>query len=156
AGKNIQIDELDYHLLNEIALNARIPLIEIAEKLQTSSQTVNYRMKNLTDKGIIQAFRVNINEMKLGFKRYKVDIFLKKHGHRSDIITYISKNPFVLYISASAGLSDLEVEMIVESPEQLISILEDVNMKFPNAIRNYSFYGDIAISKETFLPRLFD
>jgi Lrp/AsnC family transcriptional regulator, leucine-responsive regulatory protein len=156
AGKNIQIDELDYHLLNEIALNARMPLIELAEKLKTSSQTVTYRIKNLTDNGIIQAFRVNINEMKLGFKRYKVDIFLKKHKHRSDMITYIRKNPFVLYISASAGLSDLEVEMIVESPEQLISILEDVNMKFPNAIRNYNFYGDITISKETFLPRLFD
>ena len=112
--------------------------------------------KKVSKKRIIQAFRVNINEIKLGYKRYKVDIFLQQHRHRSEMISYIRKNPFVLYISTSAGLSDIEVEMIVNSPEQLISILEDINMKFPNVIRNHNFYGDITISKETFLPRLFD
>jgi hypothetical protein len=45
---------------------------------------------------------------------------------------------------------------VVENSEKLIQIIEGINKKFPNAIRNYSFYGDFNAYKETFLPRIFD
>ena len=48
------IDELDYKILNEIALNARIPLIELAEKCNCSSQSIKYRIDNLIRKEIIK------------------------------------------------------------------------------------------------------
>lgn len=156
AGRHVQIDELDYHLLNELALNARIHLVELAEKLDITSQTVNYRLKSLKKIGIIQAFRVNIDETKLGFKRYKVDVSLKEHNLRSEIIQQIRKNPYVLYISTSVGLSDIEIELIVKEQQQLVDIMEKIVFKYPGAIKNYSMYGDLRIYKETFLPKLYD
>lgn len=156
VGKTVEIDETDYHLLNELALNARAPLIELAEKFDCSSQTINYRIKRLKKEGLIQAFRVAVNENKLGFKRYKSDIFLKNHSQRTNIINYIKKNPYLLYISTSTGLCDLEFEFIVKKQRDLIEIIEDVNLKFPNSIKNYSIYGDFQCYKETFLPKLFD
>ena len=66
SGEPISIiDDIDYYLLNEIAINARIPLIELAEKLGCSSQTANYRIANLMKNGIINAFRVGIDLPKL-------------------------------------------------------------------------------------------
>ena len=75
GGASVEIDEIDYKLLNELAMNARIPLIELAEKLGCSSQNVNYRVKNLIKRDIIKAFRVNIDLSKLGLQIFKVNIF---------------------------------------------------------------------------------
>jgi Lrp/AsnC family leucine-responsive transcriptional regulator len=155
VGKTVEIDETDYHLLNEMALNARAPLIELAEKFKCSSQTINYRIKRLKKEGLIQGFRVAVKESSIGFKRYKVDIYLKNHNQRINIINYIKKNPHLLYISTSTGLCDLEFEFKVKEQKDLISIIEDINYKFPNSIKNYSVYGDLKTYKETFLPKLF-
>ena len=137
-------------------MNAREPLIELASLLDTSSQTINYRIKKLLENGVIQRFRVTIDVEKIGFKRYKVDIYLKEHQQKDAIIEYIRKNPHVFYISTSVGLCDLEIELIVESSEKIVKILEDINIHFPNVIKNYSFYGNFKPYKETFLPRLFE
>ena len=156
VGKQVDIDELDYHLLNELALNARASLVELAKKFHTSSQTINYRINKLKESGIIQAFRVALDLSKLGFRHYKVDIYLKEYKQRDNIINYVKQSPFVLYISTSTGLCDLEVELVVESTDKLVEIIEGINVQFPNAMRNYVFYGNIKIFKETFLPKIYD
>ena len=46
CGNPVAIDKTDYQLLNELAIDARIPLIRLAEKLGVSSQVVNYKIKN--------------------------------------------------------------------------------------------------------------
>jgi DNA-binding Lrp family transcriptional regulator len=75
----IKIDEIDYRLLDFIALNARSPIIKIAEKLDCSSQTIQYRFKHLVKAGLIQAFRISIENKKLGFNKCGIDIFLKEY-----------------------------------------------------------------------------
>ena len=156
VGKTVEIDETDYHLLNEIALNSRAPLIELAEKFNCSSQTINYRLKRLKKEGLIQAFRVAVNDSLIGYHRYKADIFLKNHNQRKNIINYIKKDPHLVYISTSTVICDLEFEFSVENQREIINIIEDINLKFPESIKNYSVYGDFKDYKETFLPVLFD
>jgi len=155
VGDTTEVDEIDYHLLNELSLNARASLIELAKKFNCSSQTISYRMDRLKKEGVIQAYRVAIDLAKLELKRYKVDIYLKEYKQRKNIINYIKKCPYLIYISTSTGISDLEFEFVVESSEKLIEIIEDINTTFPNSIRSYGFYGDLKIYKETFLPKLF-
>jgi acyl CoA:acetate/3-ketoacid CoA transferase alpha subunit len=64
--------------------------------------------------GVIQAFRVGIDISKLGLKHFKVDILLKEHSQRKYIMSYIKSNPLV-FISTSAGVSDLELEFHLPS-----------------------------------------
>lgn len=156
VGSYIEIDELDYRLLNELALNARLSLVKLAQKLKTSSQTIKYRINKLEKNEIIQGYRVSINLDKIGFKRFKADIYLKEHKQKDRLMNFVKQNLHVIYISTSVGLCDLEIEFIVESADDIVDILEEINAQFPNVIRNYSFYGDILVYKETFLPKLFD
>ena len=155
VGKKVEIDEMDYYLLNDIALNARAKLIDLASKFDCSSQTINYRLKRLKKEGLIQAFRVALNLPLIGFKRYKVNINLKDHSERKNIIKYIKENPNLLYISSSIGISDLEFEFVVSEQDEIIDIIEDLNQNFPGYIKNYSMFGNLKTYKETFLPKLF-
>ena len=77
SGKPVHLDDTDYKLLNYLALNARIPLIEIAEKLNFSSQNVKYRLDNLSKNSIIKAYRVGIDISKLGLQNFSIDLYLK-------------------------------------------------------------------------------
>jgi len=137
GGKLVGIDKTDYKLLNEIVENARIPLIELANKLDCSSQSVNYRLKNLINNGIIQGFRVCIDNSKLGYKEFKVDIWLKEVSKRRQIWNYIKYNPHVTFINTSAGYADLEIEFAIENSNKLIEVIEDVSSKFPGAIKKF-------------------
>ena len=80
---------------------------------------------------------------------------IKNFWNLENIIDFIRKNHYLLYISTSTGLSDLELEFLVKNQEELIVILEEINTEFPNSLRNYSFYGDVKVYKETFLPKIF-
>jgi len=153
-GTIVNIDKIDYELLNELAINARIPLIELAEKLKCSSQTVNYRIKNLIKNGIIQAFRVNIDRSKLDLQLFKVDIFLKEYKQRKKIIKYLDDKGYLECLNVTMGWSDIEPEIVVENMDKLIQLMEEINYKFPNVIRKLEYWIMTDVHKERWLPEL--
>jgi Lrp/AsnC family leucine-responsive transcriptional regulator len=151
-GTTVKIDETDYKILDEIATNGRIPLVELAEKLNCSSQSINYRLKNLEQSGVIQAFRVNINRSKLGLQLYKVDIFLKEYKHRKNIIKYLEERGYIECLNVAAGWSDIEPEIVVESTDKLIGLMEEISNNFPNSIRKQDYWIMARVHRERWLP----
>jgi DNA-binding Lrp family transcriptional regulator len=152
SGNTVVIDEADYDILNELAVNARIPLIELAEKLDCSSQKIDYRIKNLMKSGVIQAFRVNLDHSQFGFQLYKIDMYLKEHKQREPIMKYLSKNPYLECMNIAVGWADLEPEFIVENTDHLIQIMEDVESMFPHVIHKQTYWATEAVHKERWLP----
>jgi Lrp/AsnC family leucine-responsive transcriptional regulator len=150
-----KIDELDYKILNEIAVNARIPLIDLAEKLKTTSQTINYRLKNLEKSGVIQAYRVNIDYSKLDLQHFKVDIYLSDHTKKKAIWNYLKEKSFFEYLNVTVGWCDLEPEFIVKNHEEFDQIFNDLDSKFPKSIKKWSFWITEESYKERWLPELF-
>ena len=155
SGDPVAVDNIDYRLLNEIVNNARIPLIELAHKLDCSSQTVNYRIKNLMKLGVILAFRVNEDISKLGLQNYGWDIYLKDHTKRKQIIDYLMTKPNIHDImDMTVGWSDIMIDINIESINNLTQLMEDVDNKFPSAIRRQDFIMMTKRHKERCLPEM--
>lgn len=154
-GDPIPIDELDYQILDELALNARIPLLDLAKKLQCSSQTVTYRIKHLMEKEIIQAFRVNINPSKLGLQGCAVDLYLKDQTLRKQILDYIKQKPNIYDLMVmSIGWSDLAFELYINNMNELSKLMQEIETQFPDAIRRYEYWMDMIVHKERWLPKM--
>jgi DNA-binding Lrp family transcriptional regulator len=154
CGDITNVDEMDYAILNELVDNARKPVVEITKSLGCSSQSINYRIKNLIKKGIIQGFHIGINNSKIGFKEFKVDIWLSKISKRKEIWNYLRYNKYVTFINTSAGYADLEIEFTIENSDKLIKIMEDISYNFSNAIRKYIFWESEPVYKLNSLPEL--
>ena len=135
-------------------MNARIPLIELAEKLGCSSQAVNYRIKNLMKNGIIQAFRVGIDTSKLDLQKFGIDIYLKDYSKKRPILDFLAEKPYLEYIDMAIGWSDILSEVIVENVDKLLEIMAELNSKFPGAIRKQSFIIIKEYHKERWLPEM--
>ena len=112
-----------------------IPLIDLAEKLNCSSQTINYRIKNLIKSDVIQAFRVNIDYSKLGYRFFKVNIDLNDYNERGRIINYVRYNPHLIMIDKSIGYHDLELNFWVDNLTQFHDIMDDIAIKFPGSVK---------------------
>jgi len=154
GGDTFKIDEVDYQLLNEIAVNARIPLIELATKLRCSSQTVTYRLNNLIKKDIIKAFRVDVNISKLGYEKFGICIYLKDHSKKRLIQDSIKNNLYLEYTDEAIGWADLQFELIVENMNKLLQIAEEFNLEFPGAIRKQTFIIAQKYHRERWLPEM--
>ena len=153
-GKPVKIDEIDYKLLNEIVVNARAPLIDLAKKLNCSSQTIQYRLKNLLNLHVIDGFRIHIDYSKLGLNLYKVDFYLKDHKKRNTIIEYLKTKPYFIVLNVSIGWSDIEPEFVFKNVDELIKEMDDINTKFPNVIKNYNYWETAIIHKFRWLPEM--
>jgi len=154
SGKSVEIDEIDYKLLNELAVNARAPLIELAAKLNYSSQSVNYRIKNLVKSGVITAFRVDVDLSKLDLHSYKVDIYLKDHKLKKSVVDFLKDKSYLEYINFAIGWSDLEPEFVVKDFDELLFILDEINTKFSGVIKKQSFFITEALHKLRCMPKL--
>ena len=154
-GKTVSIDKIDYKLLNEIVLNARVPLIDLADKLDISSQAVKYRLDNLIKSSVIKGFRVAIDISKIGLHELDVRINLKDHSERMKIINNIKLNPNFKCVNTTIGYSDLELEFSLEDMDKLDKIMDELSIKFPEAIRTYFYLKFKETYKERWLPELY-
>ncbi len=154
-GKTIQIDQIDYRILDEIALNARISLISLSKKLDISSQAVKYRVKNLQKNKVIQAFRTLIDFKKIGYQMQSIDIYLKDHSKKQDIIEYFKTNPNTYDImSMNIGWCDISIQALVKDTNALMTIVKDIEAKIPNAVRKTQFWISFKDNIDRWLPKM--
>jgi Lrp/AsnC family leucine-responsive transcriptional regulator len=154
GGKEVKTDELDFKILELIALNSRIPTIQIAKKTESSIDTIINRMKRLEKLDVIQGFRVNINYSKLGYHLFKVNITLNNYSNRGKIINYLKYNPHLIMIDKAIGYYDLEVDFLLKNLNHLRDIMDDLARVFPEDIKNFVFVHDPIYHKMVYMPEI--
>jgi DNA-binding Lrp family transcriptional regulator len=141
ADQRSDVDELDKKILEVIAPNSRVPTLDIAKQLKTTVHTIDSRLQKLVKNGVIQRYTINIDWPKIGFQWYKADIILTDLEKKQKIIEYIEKNPNLIHRIASLGYVDLELTFALQNVNQLHQIIENVSLKFPEAIKNYKYFS---------------
>lgn len=154
SEKTVKIDEIDTKLLNELAKDARKPLIDIAKIIGCSSQSLSYRIKNLINKGIIKAFRIHIDYLKINLSLFRIDIYLKSYKQVKPILDYLNKKPCLQCLNFSIGWADIEPEFVVEDVDELNNIIDDLSSKFPNAIRKTSYWINEKRHLDRWMPKM--
>lgn len=115
---------------------------------------ITSRIKNLINKGVIKAFRILIDYSKLGLNHYKVNIYLKDHKNLNHIISYLYDKPYFQCLNIAIGWSDIEPEFVLKNIEELSKKMEEINTKFPNVIKKYTFEITEKLHKEHWLPEM--
>ncbi len=61
------LDDLDKHMVEILAEDARISLKELAARVNLSSPSTSERLKRLEERGVIRAFTVDLDPQALGY-----------------------------------------------------------------------------------------
>lgn len=134
-----ELDNTDEEILKILSTNARLPILEMMDKLSLTRDVINYRMKKLTKDNIISQYRILINLDKINHKLYK--IILRLHSltpeKEKQLITYTTSHSHGMQYLKLVGSWDVELEFEVKDDEQLHEILLEIRNKFSDIIRDY-------------------
>ena len=72
---------------------------------------------------------------------------LKQSKNFNKIIKYIESNPNLKWHIKTIGYADLEFGFILRNAHQLHQIMEDLSKKFPDTIKNYTYFCAVKTHK---------
>ncbi len=67
-----KLDNLDKSLLNELNLNGRVTLVDLANKYNSSAKVIKERIEKLQKNKIIIGYNLQLNHNQLGFTHRKI------------------------------------------------------------------------------------
>jgi DNA-binding Lrp family transcriptional regulator len=105
---NIKLDKTDRKILAELDKNCRIPTTVLAKRVMKSRQTVDYRINQLVDRGVITSFNASFNPHKMGYKIYKIYVKLRNiPEEKSKMFAYLKSSGLVYWMGECSGSWDL-------------------------------------------------
>ena len=147
-------DETDTKILQVLSNNARIPIIDLAEKTELTRDIVNYRLKKLNQEGIINQYRCFLNLQNININQYKIILRTKNFNEDEEekIKNYIAKHKKATQFLKLIGSWDLEIEFETENEDELYKILNDIRNKFSDIIRDFDILRITKTFKLNYFP----
>ena len=152
TGSEEKVDDLDMKIIKTWGVDVRQSSAEVAHKLKTSPMTIANRIKVLKKKKIIAGCKIDIDQGKLGYQGYRVDLSLNKTDRRNEIFSYCRNHSNIHQINDSIGGADFEFEIIVKDLEELLKIMNDMITTFKGVIASYEYFSFSVFPKLTIVP----
>jgi len=153
GGTKVDIDDTDRAILEQISLNSRKPIIEIAEELKTSSTTITNRIKKLENIKVINGYRINIDYLKIGLQLFNVQFNIRNYDKIYHILSYVKRNPYLISASEVIDSCDLSLNYHIKNFNELHYIIKDIYNKFPSDIKNHMTFSYPEIYKQNYNPK---
>lgn len=141
AGKKEEIDDVDWKIIETYSSNVRQSSVEIAKKLQVSSDTVRARIKKLEQKKVITGYKIGLNLSPLGFVSYRVDLQLLSTKRNKEIFQFCKMHKNIYQINKSIGGADFEIEVIVKDLDHLLKLIDEIKTAFKDVINDVDYFG---------------
>jgi DNA-binding Lrp family transcriptional regulator len=147
ADKQEGIEDIDMKILKIISNNARMPVREIAEKINATPRVVQYRIKRMEKRYIILAYKVHIEPKKMGNIFCKAIIYLasSERERLNQFVRYCSSIPQAVWPQRVMGTWDFEIDLELENYDRFQGIIFDLKEKFSDIIQKNEF---IIVTKE--------
>ena len=150
----IELDKIDLEILKHLANNARIKLKELSRLTKISIPVIKYRIKQLEKKKVIIGYKYALNAHKLGYQTCKACISLKgiTSKKRDMLIEYCKLKPATQNIVLTVGPWDMEIAFDVKNFEEYYNIMNNIQEKFSDVIKNYDSVLYASEPKQSFIP----
>lgn len=128
----MELNNIDFQILRLLSENSRIQWKDLGEKIHMTGQAVGNRIKKLEDNGVIKAYSLIVDEMKLGFSYTAFIIIYMKTTNHEKFNDFINERQEVVEAHRVSGEGCYHLKIKVASQEQLNLLL--------NAILDYGNY----------------
>lgn len=152
--EKFEVDSKDIKILRELSKNARMSVIDISKKTGINTDTIIYRIKNLTKNGIILGARTVLNENFLGLSRYKVLISLKETNEQKYglFLSFLNSLKSTQYLKRCIGNWDFSLTLLCKNMDELRRIILDIKNKLGNSLREYKIILLFEEHKNNYFP----
>lgn len=155
AGAKINLDKLDFQIIQEMMGNAEISYADLGKKLFVSGGTIHVRIKKLEEAGIVRGTKLNVDIKQLGYDVIAfIGIFLEKSSLYDTVAKELRKIPEIVRLNYTTGNYSMFAEIVCKNIQQLRFVLHDELQKIKGIERTEtfisleeSFIRDVRVSK---------
>lgn len=145
----MELDNIDFQILRILSENSRIQWKDLGEQIHMTGQAVGNRIKKLEDSGVIKAYSVIVDEMKLGITYTAFVIIYMKTANHDSFISFMNDRKEVVEAHRVSGEGCYHIKVKVNSQEQLNLFLNKIL-----DYGNYTLYLSIKEIKNSLMLRL--
>lgn len=113
------LDQLDHMLIEMLRVNARLPVVKLAQALEVSRTTVQARLKQLENTGVISGYTISVTATPLTAKIQAMVLISIESKTEVDVIKTLSKRHEIVQISSISGKYDLYALLATDTTEEL-------------------------------------
>jgi len=148
------MDKKDKRILEELIINSRIPINQLAKKVGVSREVALYRIKKLK-KDIIKGFNTIVNVKQLGYSRFACFFQLKNISAEEEnkFIEFLVNHDFVTYMGPVIGKWNVIFDILVIDNQHMENIIKDITEEVSKYLENYMVIG-IGMEEEIFPTKL--
>ncbi len=119
-----QLDPIDIRIIEELTIDARIPLVQLSKKLKVSNTLVHQRLKKLKDTGILGVSTFRLDPWKLGYQTSAfTQIMLTNSIHHNRVEDELSKIGEIVECVNISGRYALLVKIYAKNNRHLRDII---------------------------------
>lgn len=138
-GKTV-LDDLDNHIIDLLTENGRMPIGDMAKKLNVTSPTIRSRIKILEKKGLLKVSGLIDPSRHQEMVTALVAMNIQSKGQMDQIMEKISRLPNVAWAGVVAGRYDIIAEVLcVGGKEELYKFTTETILKIGNVVRSETF-----------------
>jgi Lrp/AsnC family transcriptional regulator, leucine-responsive regulatory protein len=122
----MELDNIDFQILRLLSENSRIQWKDLGEQIHMTGQAVGNRIKKLEESGVIKAYSLIVDEMKLGLSYTAFVIIYMKTANHDSFIRFVHDRNEVLEVHRVSGEGCYHLKIKVKSQDQLNLFLNDL------------------------------
>ncbi|OPD56672.1 Lrp/AsnC family transcriptional regulator [Bacillus anthracis] len=122
----MELDNIDFQILRLLSENSRIQWKDLGEQIHMTGQAVGNRIKKLEDNGVIKAYSLIVDEMKLGLSYTAFIIIYMKTSNHDSFIRFMNDRNEVVEVHRVSGEGCYHLKIKVNSQEQLNLFLDQI------------------------------
>ena len=129
-----KLDVKDKKILDILSENSKIPITQLAKKVEISRDVANYKLKRLETLGIIEKFTLRVDFRKLGYNTYHVFLMIDESKGEEELLEKLKKMDEVLFIFEYSDKWDIEVVLLAKNVRELDKIVSKLQAEFKETI----------------------
>jgi Lrp/AsnC family transcriptional regulator for asnA, asnC and gidA len=131
------LDDIDKAIIRALQVDGRMSYAKLGPEVGLSQAAVRQRVQRLTESGVMQVVAVT-DPMQLGFHRQAM-IGIRVAGDSRDVAAELEKISAVDYLVLTAGSFDILAEVVCESDDHLVELLNSRIRSLPGVISSETF-----------------
>ena len=139
-GAKLNLDQLDYSIIQQMMEDASVSYADLGKKLYVSGGTIHVRIKKLQEAGIVTGSRLKTDLRSLGYDVIAfIGIYLKESSLYDAVAKELRKIPEIVRLNYTTGNYSMFAEIVCRDITELRHVLHDELQKIKGIERTETF-----------------
>jgi len=125
-ASKLNLDKLDFQIIQEMMENAEISYADLGKKLFVSGGTIHVRIKKLEEQKVVKGRKLSVDLKSLGYDVIAfIGIYLEKSSLYDSVAKDLKKIPEIVRLNYTTGNYSMFAEIVCKDIQQLRHVLHD-------------------------------